>query len=138
MKHLSFVFATLLAVMVTVTATYAQIDYASMVNPRIETNKGRWFFCTPAAMPFGMVKLTPHSKNQDQGGGGYNYSVPTALGFCHVHGWMSTGLEIMPTTGGNFSVTSGEDGWKSNYSHTTEVITPGYHKLHLDKYNLDV
>jgi predicted alpha-1,2-mannosidase len=138
MKPLFFVFATLLAVMVSVTVTYAQIDYASMVNPWIETNKGRWFFCTPAAMPFGMVKLVPHSKNQDQGGGGYNYGVPTALGFCHVHGWMSTGLEIMPTTGGNFSVTSGEDGWKSTYSHTTEVITPGYHKLHLDKYNLDV
>ncbi|HEX3852025.1 MAG TPA: hypothetical protein VHW01_13730, partial [Polyangiaceae bacterium] len=51
-----------------------QQDYASKVNPWIETNKGRWFFSTPAAMPFGMVKLTPHSKNQDQGGGGYNYS----------------------------------------------------------------
>ncbi|HXI56835.1 MAG TPA: GH92 family glycosyl hydrolase [Polyangia bacterium] len=113
-------------------------DYASLVNPWIETNKGRWFFSTPAAMPFGMVKLTPHSKNQDQGGGGYNYSVPTALGFCHVHGWMSTGLCVMPTSGGTFTVTDGENGWKSNYSHTTEVITPGYHKLHLDKYNLDV
>jgi len=115
-----------------------QQDYASKVNPWIESNKGRWFFSTPAAMPFGMVKLTPHSKNQDQGGGGYNYSVPTALGFCHVHGWMSTGLCVMPTSGGNFNVTSGEDGWKSNYSHATETVTPGYHKLHLDKYNIDV
>jgi predicted alpha-1,2-mannosidase len=114
------------------------VDYTSKVNPWIETNKGRWFFSTPAAMPFGMVKLTPHSKNQDQGGGGYNYSVPTALGFCHVHGWMSTGLCVMPTSGGKFSVTNGEDGWKSDYSHATETVTPGYHKLHLDKYNIDV
>src|SRR5258708_5808368 len=96
-------------------------DYTRFVNPWIETNKGRWFFSTPAAMPFGMVKLTPHSKNQDQGGGGYNYSVPTALGFCHVHGWMSTGLCVMPTTGGNFNVMNGENGWKSDYSHSTET-----------------
>jgi predicted alpha-1,2-mannosidase len=113
-------------------------DYASKVNPWIESNKGRWFFSTPAAMPFGMVKLTPHGKNQDQGGGGYNYSIPTALGFCHVHGWMSTGLCVMPTSGGKFTTTDGENGWKSDYSHTTETVTPGYHKLHLDKYDIDV
>jgi hypothetical protein len=25
------------------------------VDPTIETNKGRWFFCTPGSRPFGMV-----------------------------------------------------------------------------------
>ncbi len=113
-------------------------DYASKVDPRIESAKGRWFFSTPAAMPFGMVKLNPHSKNSDGGGGGYNYSIPTALGFCHVHGWMSTGLCLMPTTGGNFTVTDGEDGWKSDYQQDTQIVTPGYHKLHLDKYQIGV
>ena len=45
-------------------------DYVSWVDPRIETGRGRWFFSTPAARPFGMVKLTPHSINGGQGGGG--------------------------------------------------------------------
>jgi len=109
-------------------------DYVSWVDPRIETARGRWFFSTPAARPFGMVKLTPHSINGGQGGGGYNWLHHRALGFCHVHGWMTTGLEVMPTTGGNFSVTEGEEGWKSDFDPKTEIAKPGYHKLWLSKY----
>ncbi|HXK20274.1 MAG TPA: glycoside hydrolase domain-containing protein, partial [Polyangiaceae bacterium] len=115
-----------------------QMDYASKVDPRIESAKARWFFSTPAAMPFGMVKLAPHGKNSDGGGGGYNYTIPTALGFCHVHGWISTGLCVMPTSDGKFTTTDGENGWKSDYDQTTQVVTPGYHKLHLTKYDIDV
>lgn len=110
-------------------------DYVSWVDPRIESARGRWFFSTPAARPFGMVKLTPHTVNRGQGGGGYNSSVHTALGFCHLHGWMTTGLEVMPTTGGDFSVSEGEAGWKSAFDPKTEIVKPGYHKLFLEKYN---
>ena len=109
-------------------------DYAARVDPRIESARGRWFFSTPAARPFGMVKLTPHTVNRGQGGGGYNASVHTALGFCHLHGWMTTGLEVMPTTGGDFSVTEGEAGWQSAFDPETEFVKPGYHKLFLKKY----
>ncbi len=109
-------------------------DYISWVDPRIESARGRWFFSTPAARPFGMVKLTPHTVNRGQGGGGYNSTVHTALGFCHLHGWMTTGLEVMPTTGGDFSVTEGEAGWKSAFDPETEIVKPGYHKLFLEKY----
>ncbi len=113
-------------------------DYVDLVDPWIETNVGRWFFSTPAAMPFGMVKLTPHTKNGEQGGGGYNYSLTEALGFCHLHDWMTTGMCVMPTTGGNFDVNQGEAGWKSGFSHATEVVDPGYHRLFLDKYGIGV
>ena len=109
-------------------------DYISRVDPRIESARGRWFFSTPAARPFGMVKLTPHTVNRGQGGGGYNASVHTALGFCHLHGWMTTGLEVMPTSGGDFSVAEGEAGWKSAFDPRTEIVKPGYHKLFLEKY----
>ncbi len=109
-------------------------DYISYVDPRIESARGRWFFSTPAARPFGMVKLTPHTVNRGQGGGGYNASVHTALGFCHLHGWMTTGLEVMPTAGGDFSVDQGEAGWKSAFDPDTEIVKPGYHKLLLEKY----
>ena len=110
-------------------------DYISWVDPRIESARGRWFFSTPAARPFGMAKLTPHTVNRGQGGGGYNASVHTALGFCHLHGWMTAGLEVMPTTGGKFSVTEGEAGWKSPFDPKTEIVKPGYHKLFLEKYD---
>lgn len=144
MEKTSLIFAALFTGLMSVTASYALDDYTSMVDPWLGSNIDRWFFSTPAAMPMGMVKLTPHSMNHDQAGGvprnggGYNYSIPTALGFCHVHGWLSTGLEVMPTTGGNFTVTDGENGWKSDFQHATEVVTPGYHKLHLDKYDMEV
>jgi hypothetical protein len=47
---------------------------------------------------------------------------------------MTTGLEVMPTTGGDFSVTDGEAGWKSAFDPETEIVKPGYHKLFLEKY----
>jgi len=58
---------------------FPQMDYASEVNSWIETNKGAGSFRLPRHA-FGMVKLTPHSKNQDQGGGGYN-SASDGAGF---------------------------------------------------------
>ena len=36
-------------------------DYISWIDPRIESARGRWFFSTPAARPFGMAKLSPHT-----------------------------------------------------------------------------
>jgi len=106
-------------------------DYVSWVDPRIGTVFSRWFFSTPAARPFGMVKLSPHTRQEDRG---YDSTVHTAMGFCHLHGWMTTGLEVMPTTGGNFSVTQGDAGWKSAFDPKTEIVKPGYHKLFLEKY----
>jgi len=130
------VLAVLSTLFVTEGQSATSIDYVSLVDPRIETARGRWFFSTPAARPFGMVKLTPHSINAGQGGGGYNASIHRVLGFCHVHGWLTTGLEVMPTTGGNFSINQGEEGWKSAYDQGTEIVKPGYHKLYLDKYDM--
>jgi hypothetical protein len=31
------------------------------VDPQIGSVHGRWFFYTPAAVPFGMAKLAPHT-----------------------------------------------------------------------------
>ena len=48
---------------------------------------------------------------------------------------MTAGPDVMPTTGGNYQLT--KEGWKSPFSRETEIVRPGYHKIHLDKYNLD-
>ena len=43
------------------TASYCQVDenVLKYVNPNIGTAHSRWFFYTPAAVPYGMAKLGP-------------------------------------------------------------------------------
>ncbi|MGB0416822.1 MAG: GH92 family glycosyl hydrolase [Coraliomargarita sp.] len=111
-------------------------DYVDMVDPYIMSERGRWFFFGTGKRPFGMVNLFPDTKNDGQAQGGYNYSYTDVLGFCHLHGWMTVGLDVMPTTGGNYDLN--KDGWKSSFQRETEVVRPGYHKVTLDKYAMDV
>ena len=112
-------------------------DYVSYVDPTIETGRGRWFFCTPGSRPFGMVCASAYTRNKNQGGGGYNYNSTEILGFANIHAWIMSGINIMPTTG-EVNPNLGEKGWKSRFSHDTEIIEPGYHKLFLDRYKTQV
>ena len=52
---------------------YNAIQY---VDPQIGSVHGRWFFYTPAALPFGMAKLAPHTNAYESFGswlpGGYD------------------------------------------------------------------
>jgi len=112
--------------------TAAEKTPVDWVDPTIETNKGRWFFCTPGSRPFGMVASAPHTVNRNQKGGGYVYSENDIKGFTQIHCWMMGGLNLMPTTGG-IDPTQYET-WNSSFSHDTEVIKPGYQKVFLDRY----
>jgi len=112
-------------------------DCVSYVDPTIETGRGRWFFCTPGSRPFGMVSASAYTRNKNQGGGGYNYNSTEILGFAQIHGWIMSGINIMPTTG-TVNPNLGEKGWKSRFSHETEVIEPGYHRVFLDRYQTQV
>ena len=112
-------------------------DYVSYVDPTIETGRGRWFFCTPGSRPFGMVCASAFTRNKNQGGGGYNYNSTEILGFAQIHAWIMSGINIMPTTG-EVNRNLGEKGWKSSFSHDSETIEPGYHKLFLDRYQTQV
>ena len=112
-------------------------DYVSYVDPTIETGCGRWFFCTPGSRPFGMVCASAYTRNKNQGGGGYNYNSTEILGFANIHGWIMSGINIMPTTG-EVNPNLGEKGWKSRFSHDTETMEPGYHKLFLNRYKTQV
>ena len=112
-------------------------DYVSCVDPRIETGYGRWFFCTPGSRPFGMICASAYTVNQNQKGGGYNYNHTDILGFVQIHGWMTSALDLMPTTG-KVDLCKGTDGWKSSFSHEGEIIEPGYHRLFLDRYKTEV
>ncbi len=106
-------------------------DFVSWVDPYIETNRGRYFFFIPGQRPFGMASAAPLTRNKNQNGGGYNYNDTEVLGFEQIHHWMVGGLEIMPATEQTERL-KGQQGWKSKFSHATEVVHPGYHRLFLE------
>ncbi|WP_396257696.1 glycoside hydrolase domain-containing protein [Haloferula sp. A504] len=112
-------------------------DLVSHVDPTIETGRGRWFYCTPGSRPFGMVSAGAYTRNKNQLGGGYNYNSTEILGFAQIRNWMMSGVNVMPVSG-DVNPNLGEQGWKSPFSHETEIIEPGYHKLFLDRYQTQV
>jgi predicted alpha-1,2-mannosidase len=105
-------------------------DYVSLVDPYIETNRGRYFFFVTGSRPFGMVSAAPHTRNKNQNGGGYNYNENHILGFGQVHCWMLSGIEVMPASN-SVDPTQGESGWKSKFTHDEEIVQPGYHRVYL-------
>jgi predicted alpha-1,2-mannosidase len=107
-------------------------DYVSWVDPYIETNRGRYIFFIPGQRPFGMASAAPLTRNKNQNGGGYNYNDTEVLGFEQIHHWMVGGLEVMPGTDKTDRL-NGQQGWKSKFSHASEIVHPGYHRLFLEK-----
>ncbi len=110
-------------------------DYVSHVDPYIETTRGRYFFFVTGSQPYGMIGAAPLTRNKNQDGGGYNYNSEYVLGFPQLHGWMLSGLELMPATA-DVDVLQGEEGWKSHFSHAGELVQPAYHRLFLDRYKV--
>lgn len=110
-------------------------DYVSWVDPYIETTRGRYFFFVTGSRPLGMIGAAPMTRNKNQYGGGYNYNSMEVLGFPQIHGWMLSGLTLMPTSG-NIDPSMGETEWKSKFSHKDELVQPGYHKLYLETHNI--
>lgn len=110
-------------------------DYVSMVNPFVETTRGRYFFFITGCQPQGMIGAAPMTRNKNQGGGGYNYNDSHILGFPQIHAWMLSGLTFMPVAG-NVDASKGEQEWKSRFSHVGEIARPGYHRVYLDDYDV--
>jgi len=119
-------------------------DPVDDVDPFIGTTSHglRWMMFPGAAMPFGMVKLSPDNKawtgKAGSGRAGYDYKIPTILGFSHVHSWTMGGLLMMPTTGPLKLVQGPESGspesFRSRFRHETESASPGYYAVTLDDY----
>lgn len=126
------------------------------VNPLIGTeNMGHTF--PGATVPFGMVQLSPdtdtipYSVNGKYNPevyrycAGYQYADPTIVGFSHTH-FNGTGHSdlgdflVMPTVGklqlNPGTETHPETGFRSRFSHTTEVAEPNYYKVLLADDNI--
>jgi len=128
------------------------------VNPFIGTQKMGHTF-PGATAPFGMLQLSPETNQQAlfidgkyntkayEYCSGYQYGDSTIFGFSHTH-FSGTGHSdlgdflIMPTEGELIlepgDSKSQSNGYKSHFSKDTELAEPGYYKVHLDKYNVDV
>ncbi|MEO9144629.1 MAG: hypothetical protein ABI237_03655 [Ginsengibacter sp.] len=131
-------------------------DLIQYVKPMIGTQKMGHTF-PGATVPFGSVQLSPDTDtlsyavngkyNPDiyKYCAGYQYDDPTIVGFSHTH-FSGTGHSdlgdflIMPTSG-KLQLNPGtadhpENGFRSRFSHSTEVAEPDYYKVKLEDYNI--
>ena len=117
------------------------VDY---VDPFIGSVHGRWFLFTPAALPFGMAKLAPHTNAYGQAGGwtpcGYDFRHTSVEGFGHFHEFQIGGLAVMPTVGAlqtlPGSLTSPDSGYRSRIDKESERAEAGYYKVYLKDYGI--
>ncbi|SHF17353.1 GH92 family glycosyl hydrolase [Flavisolibacter ginsengisoli] len=133
-----------------------QPDLSQYVNPLIGTQKMGHTY-PGATVPFGSVQLSPdtdtiamftngkYNPDMYKYCAGYNYDDKTIVGFSHTH-FSGTGHSdlgdflIMPTTGA-LQLNPGtkdhpENGFRSVFSHSTEVAKPDYYKVRLEDDNI--
>ena len=135
-KHIS-AFFSLQFIVLSLFAVQQQVTPVDYVRPQIDTHKSRWFFFSSASRPFGMVSLSPDTQTEGSWNSGYLYNSKEIRCFSHVHCWQLAGVPVMPTTG-EITGHKGMDAYKSAYSHDSEIVKPGYHKVELDKYKIGV
>ncbi|WP_107954517.1 GH92 family glycosyl hydrolase [Sphingomonas faeni] len=115
------------------------------VDPFIGTGGGGHTF-PGAVAPFGMVQLSPDTDTSCVirtcygHAAGYRYDDPTIEGFSHTHfsgaGHSDLGdILVMPVSGDAVSMDPGTPaapGYRSRFSHASEVAKPGYYAVTLD------
>lgn len=106
------------------------------VYPLLDTENSRWFFFSSASRPFGMVNLNPDTEINGDWGGGYKYTTDTVKGFSHVHEWQMSGVSVMPVIISKENKAKVFKDFYSKFSHQNEIITPGYHSLNLERYQI--
>ena len=118
------------------TAKTHEFTPVDLVYPQLDTENSRWFFFSSASRPFGMVNLSPDTEIDGAWGSGYRYEVDTIKGFSHVHGWQISGLSVMPVSISEINRNSIFKDFYSKFSHEKEKISPGYHKVALERYGI--
>ncbi len=110
----------------------AQREPVDYVDPQIGSVHGRWFFYTPAALPYGMAKLAPHTNAYNSQGSwgptGYDDRHSSIEGFGHFHEFQIGGVVFMPTVGElktvPGSLESPDEGYRSRFNKADEVAEP--------------
>ncbi len=135
----------------------AKKELTSFVNPFVGTkNMGHTY--PGATTPFGMVQLSPETNIEPifKDGkynpktyaycSGYQHQDSTIFGFSHTH-FSGTGhadlgdFLVMPTIG-KLKLNPGEagenNGYHSRFKKNSEEASPGFYKVHLEDYAIDV
>ena len=160
-RHLFIVFIGVLAFgcskKTTVTTPPEPIaDYIQYVNPIIGTN-GMGHTFPGACAPFGIVQLSPDTDTVPHNidgvyqpqvyeyCAGYQHKDSTIVGFSHTH-FSGTGhsdlgdILMMPITGeihfNPGTQTNPDAGYRSRFSHDTEIAVPGYYEVFLKDYGI--
>ncbi len=145
MKRLCFLVICMSIIMgcsTSTSSTKALVDY---VDPNIGTAHCRWFFYTPAAIPFGMAKLAPSTDAHlgNPGGWqavGYDFRHTSIEGFANFHEFQVGGVVFAPTVG-ELQTVPGElenpdGGYRSRFDKEDEVAAPGYYSVLLKDYGV--
>ena len=143
-------------VMLCITGHLCAKEKVDWVNPIIGTN-GMGHTFPGACVPFGLVQLSPDTDtiphNIDgkyqprvyEYCAGYQHKDSSIVGFSHTH-FSGTGhsdlgdLLLMPTTGELMlnpgTATDPDGGYRSRFSHETEISRPGYYEVMLADYGV--
>ena len=122
-------------------------DYTKFVDPFIGTG-GHGHTYPGATLPNGLVQLSPDTRtNGWDACSGYHYDDSTLIGFSHTH-LSGTGIGdlgdvlFLPFTNELQKISpNGEDRdsiWGSAFLHKNEKASPGYYRVFLDTYDVEV
>jgi len=122
----------------------ADFNPIQFVDPQIGSVHGRWFFYTPAALPFGMAKLAPHTNAYESLGswlpGGYDDRHTSIEGFGHFHEFQIGGVVVMPVAGQLKTIPgtleNPDAGYRSRFDKKDEHSEPGYYSVLLKDYEI--
>ncbi len=124
------------------------VDYVDPLIGSVARTKYYGRTIPGVSLPFSLVKLSPDTYTGGDIGSGYSYEHNTLEGFSFVHmsgvGWFGEfgNLLVTPTNGpfhpNRGSVEQPETGYRSSFSHDTEVAEAGYYAVVMDDYNIEV
>lgn len=146
MKRLSLLLLIWASVVLSCTTpTHTEKSWTDYVDPNIGTAHCRWFFYTPAAVPFGMAKLAPSTDAHlgNPGGWqavGYDFRHTSIEGFANFHEFQVGGVVLAPTVGALQTVPGELDnpdsGYRSRFDKKDEFAKPGYYSVLLKDYGV--
>lgn len=117
-----------------INSSFAQEKLTSFVNPLIGTD-GQGYTFPGAAVPFGMVQLSPDNGQTTGSPSGYRYNNTEIVGFSHMHlsganvsEWLD--ISVMPL----LNPLKDQDTIfnAASFSHQNEQASPGYYAVKLD------
>jgi predicted alpha-1,2-mannosidase len=143
-KYYSVLLLLMLAFASTAQVKNKSFNPSAFVDPQIGSVHGRWFFYTPASLPFGMAKLAPHTNGYGSVGSwepcGYDDRHTSIEGFGHFHEFQIGGLVAMPTTGVLKTIPgtleNPDSGYRSRFDKKSEHAEPGYYSVFLKDYGI--